>query len=117
MKPNYEFIKLAADVLWNSLEESNPKSKDALSKAINKAKREYLEKRCLGSISGYAQNYFTEAKRAILERNFVYDEALGIVNIEYGYNPNTGKWDGSYEGCKLRGSKVLERSKGLVIIK
>ena len=41
-------------------------------------------------------SYIYAARDKIIEFNYSWDEALGIVDIEYGYNPNTGKWDGTY---------------------
>ena len=42
-------------------------------------------------------SYISAARNKIIEYNYSWDEALGIVDIDYGYNPNTGKWDGCYK--------------------
>lgn len=101
MKPNYNHIELMATILWDVLEEDEPESKPDLRKSIVKAKSRYVAKRELTGCSGHPHDYLMRAEKVILEYNFSYDEALQIPNIEYGYNPYTGKWDGKYEGCKI----------------
>lgn len=105
MKPSYENIELAAKLLWEELEKTNPKTKDDLAECIKKTKIKYCNIRNVGSCSGSAYDYLMEAKKSIIEWNYSYDEALQFPNINYGYNPETGKWDGTYEGCKINMKK------------
>lgn len=40
--------------------------------------------------------YLAYAQVEIIEWDYSYDKALQIVNNHYGYNPDTGEWDGTY---------------------
>lgn len=101
MKPSYENIELVAKILWGELEEFNPKTKEALSECIRNTTIKYINARNVASCSGSAHDYLMAAKKAIIEWNFSYDEALQFPNIDFGYNPETGKWDGTYRDCKV----------------
>lgn len=97
MKPVYEYIVLAREILWEKLEENPPKTKEQLNKIIVETRKEYAKRRDTLSCTGNANYMLRDAEIAIARWNFSYDEALQEVDIKYGYNPETGKWDGSYK--------------------
>lgn len=96
MKPIYEYVELAREILWNKLEENPPKTKEELNLIIIETRKEYCRRRDVLGCSGTANDLLRDAELAIARWNFSYDEALQEVDIKYGYNPETGKWDGSF---------------------
>lgn len=101
VQPRWDYIELMATIVWDVFEEFSPTNKVELNKCISEAKRRYINKRKLGSVSGYPHDYLMEVKKQMLRWNFSDDEAMQVANNKYGYNPYTGKWDGSYEGCEV----------------
>lgn len=88
-------------------------SEDLLKKAITRtrdASKEY-----------WMEGKFTEdalffAEQALREWKGSFDEALGMVSVDFGYNPNTGKWDGSYHPpfrTKVSYAKQLEEIRSI----
>ena len=82
--------------LWDLLERETFRptfisSEGKLGRIIDKVSKTFEKKTPKEGVN--INSYLNRAKEMILEWNYSYDEALGIVNIEYGYNPVNGDWD------------------------
>lgn len=118
-RPRYEDIGVLADLLFDCLNKYNPKSLEGLLIVLGEVKVLYRSTRNLKSVSGIHLRYLQDAKVRISEADFEYDEVLKALNIEYGYNPSTGVWDGNSGECKIGGinnpkGSCRERKLGLV---
>lgn len=100
MKPNYENIELICNILVDFLEEKADSiyTEEQLDKLLVEVKKEYCKQRNVLSCGGKPAEFLKDAKERLIEWHMSYDEALQYVVIKYGYNPDTGKWDGSYKG-------------------
>lgn len=98
---NYSNIELVAKLLKSCIKASNPKNIEEVNTCFKKVRVRFSTKTGLKYCSGYCNDYLILARRSIIENNFQYVDVLKELNITYGYNPSTRKWDGMHKDCKI----------------